>query len=275
MTGLRDLQADFQAYLMGRANGMAARVRDSSRADAATLLAVYGDAYVARLIEALGMDFPVLQALLGEVGFADLIGAYVRAHPSTHPSIRWAGRHLPGFLSAAAPWRERPALSELAALEAALRDAFDAPGGGVATLDAIAAVPSEAWPSLTLALVPSFRRLTLAWQVHNAWEESEEGAHQPAEPKPAEAAIEWAVWRQGLVTQYRSLEVDEAWALDAVAEGRNFADLCEGLCRWHGEDGVAARAVGLMQAWLQQTMIAAIAWDEAGTRVWRGTPPEL
>lgn len=251
MSGLAALQAAFQDDLLGRPSDAVRHVRATSKASAETLLGVYREAYRLRLIEALSDDHPALLKLLGAEAFAALTRAYADAHPSRHPSIRWFGAALPDFLRTAAPWAERPWLAELAAFERALRDAFDAADAPPVGVEAVAAVPAEAWPRLRLAFLPSLRRLDLSWSVVRTWKEG-------AAPERLEAPVAWAIWRPQLVTEYRSLDPDEAWALDAAARGAAFAALCEGLLRWHAPEQAPARAAGLLRTWLEQGMLAGV-----------------
>jgi EAL domain-containing protein (putative c-di-GMP-specific phosphodiesterase class I) len=37
-----------------------------------------------------------------------------------------------------------------------------------------------------------------------------------------------------------------------------FGEICEGLCRWHSADAAPMRAAGLLRAWIEQGMLAAI-----------------
>lgn len=256
---LAALQQDFQAYLLGRPNGMAARVRSTSKADAGTLLNVYGEAYVLRLLEALGDDFPALKAVLGDDGFDRLGRAYVAAHPSRHASVRWFGDHLAPFLAESEP--ARPLLAQLAAFERALRAAFDAADETPLGLNDLAAVPQEAWPSLSIVPMPSLRRLELAPAVVQASQAQEAGVTPHLDEHAAETAS-WAVWRPELVVEFRSLELDEAWGLDTACAGESFATLCEGLCRWHEPDAVAGRAVSLLAGWIGQGMVADARWGD-------------
>lgn len=251
MSGLAALQGAFQGDLLGAETGVLDRLRSTSKADAAALLQVYRDAYLLRLIEALADDHPALAKLLGEDAFAALTRAYAAAHPSRHPSIRWFGAKLPGFLGQTPPWAERPWLAELAAFERSLRDAFDAADAAPIGLEAMAAVAPEAWPGLRFRFLPSLRRLDLAWSVARTWKED-------AAPERLDAPVAWAFWRPELVTEYRSLDPDEAWAIDAAGSGQTFAELCEGLLRWHAPDQAPARAAGLLRAWLDQRMLAAV-----------------
>lgn len=251
MSALEALQAAFQGDLLGRDTGVLERLRPTSKASVETLIGVYRDAYILRLIEALSDDCPAVLRQLGDDGFAALTRAYAAAHPSRQPSIRWFGARLPDFLREAEPWAGRPWLAELAAFERALRDAFDAEDATPIGLDAMAAVPPEAWPGLRLRFLPSLRRLDLGWSVVRAWQDERA-------PEPLEAPLAWAVWRPALVTEYRSLEPDEAWALDAAASGASFAELCEGLLQWHAPETAPARAAGLLRAWLDHRMLAAV-----------------
>ena len=66
------------------------------------------------------------------------------------------------------------------------------------------------------------------------------------------------IWRQDLLTYFRSLIVDEAWALDAMQRGETFADICEGLTEWIDAQNVAVHAVGLLKQWLTDGLISEI-----------------
>ena len=96
---LGDLQRAFQDYLLASSESFQAAVRDTRKADRITLLAVYRDGYVLRLIEALTTDYPGLMAMAGPADFDHMARAYIANHPSHHPSIRWYGKGVADFLS--------------------------------------------------------------------------------------------------------------------------------------------------------------------------------
>lgn len=87
-----------------------------------------------------------------------------------------------------------------------------------------------------------------------------EGKALPEIPAPAAGAYPqpWLIWRQDLKTFYRSLSVDEAWALDAASKGESFAALCEGLCEWIDAQNVALHAAGLLKQWITDGLISEI-----------------
>ena len=64
------------------------------------LLRIYEQAYGARLTAALRDNFGVLPTVLGDDAFDALAHAYIAAHPSRRPSIRWFGDALPAFMAA-------------------------------------------------------------------------------------------------------------------------------------------------------------------------------
>ena len=117
MTALRELQRSFQAWVTGSASTLPPTVAGTGAVSAEDRLDIYATAIRLRFLEVLGQDYPGLHALAGDDGFRRLGLAYVEAHPSHHPSIRWFGEHLPAFLRSTAPWREQPVLAEMAGFE--------------------------------------------------------------------------------------------------------------------------------------------------------------
>jgi len=255
---LRDLQSDFQRYLLSPAQrAIAGRIASSDRLAADTRLGIYAEAYRLRLIEALDTDFPTLHALLGDDEFDRMARAYIDAHPSRHFSIRWFARYLSDFLRTTAPYPAHPALSEMAAFEWTMTLAFDAADDPPVSVDDMAAVPPASWADTVLLPHASLHRLDLRWNVPTVWKARTDGGDIEA-PQENPLPVAWIVWRQDLTTYFRSLAVDEAWALDAMIAGQTFAELCEGLCEWIDAQHVAAHAAGLLKQWIGDGMISNI-----------------
>jgi len=253
---LRDLQRGFQDYLLGGSDSFRTAVRDTRRADRATQLGVYREGYALRLIEALGTDYPGLMAMAGPADFDHLARAYIAANPSRHPSVRWFGRSLADFIAATPPYSSSPAAAEMARFEWALGEAFDCEDIAPVTADALMALPQEAWETLSLTALPSLHRLTLAFEVPQAWQHREDVEPGNLEVVHALEPVAWAIWRPELLTSYRSLEADEAVMLDALVEGKAFPELCETILPFASEEQAPARAAGLLRAWFDSGMIA-------------------
>ena len=231
-------------------------MRDTSKADRVTLLDVYRDGYALRLIEALTTDYPGLMAMAGPADFDHVARAYIAAHPSRHPSVRWYGRDLADFLASTEPYSRTPAAAEMARFEWALGEAFDSPDVTPITADALMALPQEAWETLSFTTLPSLRRLILAFEAPQAWQRREEV--EPATFKSS-ARPSRSPGRSGgptSMSNFRSLDADEAAMLDALVEGRPFPELCEAVAPFTGEEQAPARAAGLLRAMVEGGMIA-------------------
>jgi len=253
---LAALQGAFRDYLLGRSNAFLAEVSESDRADRTTLLGVYHEGYALRLIEVLTADYPGLHATVGAESFDSLARAYIAAHPSRHPSVRWYGRGLADFLAATSPWNGSPTLGEMAQFEWLLGEAWDAPDCVPAVAKALIALPAEAWETLSFEVVPSLRCLTLGFEVPQAWGRRAEVGPAPLVVAPAPAPVPWVIWRPDLECFYRSLEADQAALLAALVAGLPFPELCESLVGFEGEGEAVARAAGLLRAWVEAGMIA-------------------
>jgi hypothetical protein len=64
------------------------------------------------------------------------------------------------------------------------------------------------------------------------------------------------VSRVGVKIFQRELPDDEEAALDLIAEGRTFSEVCQELARRHEPEAVAMRAVLLMRGWVDNGWIA-------------------
>lgn len=236
---------------------MQPHVLGTEQVSAAERLAIYADGYRLRLLEALDTDFPGLHRLLGDAEFDAMGRAYIDAHPSAYFSLRWYGDRMSEFLRSTEPYSKYPVFADMAAFEWAKSDAFDAADSPLAGVQDMAVIPSDAWPQLTFRPHPALRRLDLRCNVPTVWKAIDSDEEPPA-LECAEHPIAWLLWRQNLLTYFRSLSVDEAWALDALIRGENFATLCEGLCEWVDAMHVAGHAAGLLKQWLMDGLIQEI-----------------
>ena len=155
MTALRALQRSFQAWVVGDATALPCAVAGAGAVPAEDRLNVYAEAIRLRFLQALGQDYPGLHGLAGDDQFRSLGLAYVAAHPSHHPSIRWFGGHLPAFLRSTAPWRDHPAFAEMAEFEWAKGELLDAADSPVVGVEDIAAIPPERWAGIRPRLKPA------------------------------------------------------------------------------------------------------------------------
>jgi hypothetical protein len=222
---LASLERRFRALVVGEAPlATAGELILGDHVDAADRMRVYVHAYVERIRAALADDFPKLAVVLGDDDFAALVRLYLQAHPPRHWSLSGAGDRLAGFVAGDARW---PAwLADLARLERARVEAFDAADAAPLSRDDLARVSPEAFAGLHLALVPSARVITLASPADDAWSAIEDRV--PWTP-PAPTTTHVAVWRRELTVIHRRLAADEAAFLARLAGGAALAAACGAL----------------------------------------------
>jgi hypothetical protein len=85
-------------------------------------------------------------------------------------------------------------------------------------------------------------------------------ADPDAPPIPYDSPVTWAAWRdpESLMVTYRPLEIDEAAALAAAAEGQTFDAICEIIADCTEADEAAVRAAGLLRIWVESGWVIGI-----------------
>lgn len=262
MSGLATLQAEFSACLLEQAAPaqVLPALRVPTGIDAATRLEVYRNAYVERLHEVLRNDYPVLLRLIGPERFAALAYAYIAAHRSTSPSIRWFGAALAGFIAAQPPRHEQAAAIAMAEFEWTIGLAFDAADAEAMCAADLSAVSATAWPALRFRLHPALHLVSLTHAVPDWWlavQDLDAEAPLPASPTALdEATRHWAVWRSETGVRFRMLDPDEVAMLRAAGEGEVFAGFCAVVAGQVGVEVAAQRAAGLLRLWIDSGWIA-------------------
>lgn len=232
-----------------------------ARLPAARRLEIHANAYFQRIHGVMADDFGALAAAVGDAAFHDLVAASLCVHPPERPSLRHVGARLADFLekaAAAEPFRRRwPWAADLARLETALADAFDAADGPPLAREDLAALPPERWAERVLRLHPAARLLELdpaAPELRRRFE-----ADAPPEP-PAGARppvpVPVLVWRLRERVHFREPEPEEAGLLRAVGTSAAFGALCETLAARHGEEAAPARAAGWLATWIDAGLLA-------------------
>ena len=254
---LSDWQAQVQAYLLNPDaqpnSALQASLLGSAALSAEQGLAIYHNAYRARLLEALRGDYPAVHGWLGDEEFDALALAYLRAHPSQHFSLRWLGAKLADFIDGYLIPAQAAPLSELARLEWAFTLAFDAPEGQPLSLAQMAQLPAEAWPTLQVRLLPSVQWLVCRHNSLALWRACKEQGEFPGSQLLAEVEV-CLVWRDQLITRYRSLTADEAIALEGMTvQGWNFAELCGELV--HLGEQAPMQAASWLRQWLSDGLL--------------------
>ena len=190
---------------------------------AAERVAIYTRMFLDRQVDALRETFPKVLAALGDEEFHRVAVRYVDAHPSEHPDIGQLGRKFADFL-------ERRDLSDLARLEWARGEVFEAPPSESLSPERFAALAQDAaaFASYPLRLIPALRLLELDHQI------------QPPASKPHAT---------GFDVFHVDVDASEARAVRLAQQGALLGDVCGAL-----DD--PGRAAETLQGWLGEGWIA-------------------
>jgi hypothetical protein len=238
MPSLREEQKHLQRAILGW------RTDARGRGVAPERIAIYRYAYRARLEGALRTNYPKLALLLGDAGFRRLARRYAVARPSHHFSIRWHGEELAEHMA-------QGPLADLARMEWALGQAFDAPDASPMRAGQLERLPAADWACLPLALHPSVRVVALRWAVEAAWRALRDNRTvEAASIAPHDHAL--VAWRKDLDAHWRSATWPEARALLRLQAAGSLEGACD------ADDEAGAQALGAWFAgWLSEGMLIA------------------
>jgi hypothetical protein len=265
---LRELQLRFLAALgagMAEADAAADQDRTPAPLDALLLEAVTGDRalgpgerldiyagmYRTRLLEVLREDFPRILAIVGDDTFTALGCRYLARVPSTRGSVRHLGHRFADFL---ATEPTTPAfLADLARLEWARVEVFDAADAAPLRLADLQSVPADAWPALKLRPIPACVVVESAWPVHRIWADAE-GGPLASHPEPEAATVR--VWREDWSVSHAAMGGAEQRAFRALERGAPFAGICAAVETHLGANAAAREVGGILMRWLEDGLLA-------------------
>ncbi|MEB8430976.1 DNA-binding domain-containing protein [Cocleimonas sp. KMM 6892] len=257
MSELYRLQKSMMSFLLENDNAIQTDIVSTAEVSAKVRLDIYGAGYGYRLIDALSENYPSVHTLLGDDGFYTMSYAYMKAHPSHHFSLRYFGSHLEEFL--AKEYSDVPVLAEMARFEWAQRKAFDSNNTTSISMESLQQIPIENWGQLQFDFHPSVSRINFEWNTPQLWAAIDEQL-DPIPPEKLDYPLGWVVWRKELLNYYRSLDVDEAWALDSAMQSGNFEGLCEGVCEWVDAELAPARIAGFLSQWIEDGLLTGLTY---------------
>lgn len=256
MNALHELQHEFIQYLVDdKSTDIITRVESTKDRSAAQRVALYGDAYQLRLKEALSTDYERLHAYLGDELFDNVMTQYIRCYPSHYTSLRDYGQHMVVLLNEMPMFAEHPEVVELAQIEQAFANSFDAKDCQHCSLDDLHTVKPELWPDLTFQFSTSVQLLALNYNSFQIWRALSD-EETPSEPQQTPAT--WLIWRRDLITHFRALDEAEIAALRIALNSGTFAEICTVLLDYFDEQDTPLQAVSYIKQWINDRMVCCI-----------------
>ena len=213
-------------------------------------LAIYHNAYRARLIEVLSDIFSHTLLFCGSDYFEVLATAYVENYTPHTRSLNDYGHQFSNFLQQRHP--DSPELYELAQLEWVLRSIFntkDSPTWDIERIQQYTPTPCLEQQNVLLDCVNILQHRSNAWQIWNAIEADQEvPLAQVTEHHHATSLYSLLVWRLETQCQFITLDVDQAQFLIALKEsGKSISQLTD---LWMEENRITDP--NILAQWLQQ-----------------------
>jgi hypothetical protein len=201
-------------------------------------LDVYANMYFYRLKDALLSDFPKVAKIVGDDRFHNLVTDFLLVHPSKHWSLRYLGEPFPGFLKGHRESQEFPWLPDLAALEWAWGDAFQAENSPVLDRESLAALGPDQWADVRFQLALGVHLVEAAWDLDALWEDT---ALVPAQKRQA-----LLVYREDDMAAFHVVPDEDVPALKALLAGKTFAEVCEAALQSDDMDASAQHAARIL-----------------------------
>ncbi len=224
---IHHLQGEFQTFLFSGANEpeLLPLIAERNNIPAQLRLDVYRNAYYIRLQEAIAHDFPTLLAVAGDEHFAELTARYIKAYPSTSPSLRDFGKALPRWLLD----EGEPTLAEVAAVEWAVIEAFDAANSDSLNAELLAEISPTEWVTLRFDFHPSVTLLELTCNARECWSAVRDESDANTNTKPAlfeNITEQLVIWRAAKGPAVQAIDTTLWHILAHLKTGAQFGECC-------------------------------------------------
>jgi hypothetical protein len=219
-------------------------------------LEIYREQFWMRHTAALLEDFPGLSGVIGQASWERLVEEYFAAVAPTSYTLRDLGKELPAFIAGVDFLEQRELCEDMARLEWAYVEAFDAPDVAGLDVERLGAVPDSAWETARLVLGPSLSLLRLRYPVAALRARLVKRAEQEI-VVPAPAATHLAVCRQGLRVRTHELGEPAFVLLEQLAAGQPLVPAVESAARILSlsAEALAPELGAWFAAWAEQGIV--------------------
>ena len=216
-------------------------------------LDIYAHMYFARLLEILRDEYPTTRQILGADAFELAGRRFLERNPSRHKTLNRLSERFPAFLARHLPRGHRNGLAvDVARIERAMEDVFDAPQVAPMTATQFAAIGADEWRRVRLPVNPALRLLKLRYPA-NDYMNAVRAKAKPRIPRArATCAI---VYRRGYQVYRRDQEEAAFKLLAALAADKTLAAAVRGSLS--GRRGSADQLAATLGGWFRE-------WSAAG-----------
>lgn len=198
----------------------AARIGRNPRLLPVDQVEIYREQFWLRHTGSLLEDFPGLAGILGQQDWDRLVQGYLEAVVPTSFTLRDLGRELPEFAKTCDWLPHQQLCVDMARLEWAYMDLFDAPDAKPLQAHKLAQVPPEAWEHAHIVLSPAVRLLHVSYPVASLRRRLREAGDNESVPIPEAKEAHLALYRgENLGLFYREISRGAFALLTAASSG--------------------------------------------------------
>lgn len=261
---------DARRHIDVGAAGVEAVVRRSRQLTGDERLAIYRNAYFARLVECLRGIFPLVAKTVGSEAFDELAIGYLSRYPSQSYTLNRLGDGFGRYLEETRPDRDadgRPTedwpdfLVDLVRLEWAIDDVFDGPGSegqpplaAMELAEKLQALDARQWSVAKLIADPSLRLLAFRFPVNDYYTALRWGDDEDPPPLPSPEPSWLALTRREFVVRRHALTLPQYELLGELLAGQTISAALESTVA-SGHSSVEALAAELRD-WFSDWMAA-------------------
>ncbi|MDF3068368.1 MAG: uncharacterized protein K0R38_3969 [Polyangiaceae bacterium] len=228
----------------------------NSRLSPVEQLEIYREQFWLRHTSSLVEDFPGLGGILGQREWEKLVEAYLSQVAPQSYTLRDLGFRLPEII-AQAGWLSHQALClDMARLELAYVEVFDAPDTLPLAPERLASIPEESFTEARLLVAPCVRLLTLSYPVADLRRQLRVESDEPvAIPEPRETRL--VVYRRDLRLWDMPVSAVAYSFLSGLSEGKTLGGAAEVAARLPGGEAELTSSIGAwLQEWTQKGLLA-------------------
>jgi hypothetical protein len=219
-------------------------VLPSQQLSAVERLDIYAHMYFARLVEVMEAEYPAVRQLLGPRAFDTACRRFLAKHPSRARLLNGLSAGFPDYLARTLSRTHRNRLAvDIARIERAMEDVFDAPVAVPMTAAEFAAVGE----ATRLRVTPALVSLALRYPA-NAYMNALRRGERPRIPQPRATCV--IVFRRGFQVLRRDQEPEQFRLLRALAAGKPLSAAVRASVG--GRSGSADRVARRLGRWFEE-----------------------
>ncbi len=225
--------------------------------DAEARVGIYRNAYRARLMSCLRNNYEKTWSWIGD----DAFDTAARQHCILNPPQSWTlDDYGTGFNETLGSlFQDDPEVAELALLEWAMQNAFGAVDEAVIDVVTVQAFVAahDGLDHMRMTVVQSLFIFPIRTNCAAIWQDIADD-NTPPPPSLLEVPAYLRIWRKSFSPHFRTIDTDEVYALNALAQGESFGDICSYFTATSDAETAIVKAGTMLGHWLGDELISAL-----------------